>query len=100
MMFQASSRPSSVPTTIEVSAMNEDSSRKDASHHPPPEADRAHDADLLAALDDGAGADDAERGDADEQAEAHEALDEPVERDRAGGDVLASTCWIDSASMP
>ncbi len=50
-----------------------------------PEADRAHDADLLPSLHDRACADDAERGDAHEEPEAHEALDQPVEGE-AGGD--------------
>ena len=89
-----------MPTTIEVSATNDDSSRNDASTMPPPEADRAQDADLLAALDDRAGADDAERGDADDQAEAHEALDQAVEGDGRGGRRRRMTCWIDSASIP
>src|SRR5829696_6218212 len=46
------------------------------------EADRAQDADLLPALDDRAGADDAQGGDADDQPEAHEAEQQPVERVR------------------
>lgn len=49
MMFHARTRPSTVPTTIDVSARNEDSSRR-RSHYSAPEADRAHDADPLAAL--------------------------------------------------
>ena len=42
-------------------------------HHPALEADRAQHADLLAPLDDRAGADHAESRDADDEAEAHEA---------------------------
>ena len=47
---------------------------------PPAEADRAQHADLLPTLDDGARADHAERGDADDQPEAHEPLDQAIER--------------------
>jgi len=50
-------------------------------------ADDAWVRDLLAPLDDRAGADDSERGDADEEAEPHEALDQPVER-QAGGNCV------------
>ena len=70
-----------MPTTIDVSAMKDDSRRNDGLHHPAPEADRPQNADLLAALGDGSGADHSERGDADDQPEAHEALDETVERE-------------------
>ena len=76
-----------MPTTIAVSATNDDSSRKHACTMLPAEPDRPQDADLLAALDHRAGADDAERGDADDQAEAHEALDQPVEREARGDGV-------------
>ena len=45
------------------------------------EADRAENADLLAAFDDGAGGDDAERGDTDDEAERKESFDEAVHDD-------------------
>ena len=77
-----------MPTTIAVSAMNEDSIRKLSLHHAALEADRAQDADLLAALDDGARGDHAERGDADDQAEPHEAFDQPVEGEARGDGVV------------
>ena len=59
-----------MPTTIDVSAMNDDSIRKSGLDHAAAEAERAQHADLLPALDDGARADHAERRDADHEAEA------------------------------
>ena len=56
--------------------------------HPPPEPDRAQDPDLLPPFDDGASADHAKGCDADDQAETHEALDQPVERPARGDGVL------------
>ena len=56
-------------------------------HHPAAVSDRAQDADLLAPLDDRAGGDDAERGDADDQPEPHEGHDQAVEGERAADGV-------------
>src|SRR5918995_2788546 len=47
--------------------------------HAAPKSQCPEDPDLLSALDDRPRADYAERGDADDQTEAHEALDQPVE---------------------
>ena len=52
------------------------------------EPDRAEDADLLSALDDRAGGDHAERGDAGDQPEPHEAFDQPVEGQVCGDGVV------------
>ena len=53
--------------------MNEDSTRKLSLHHAPREADGPQDTDLVPTLDDGAGADEAQRDYANHQAEQHEA---------------------------
>ena len=57
-------------------------------HHSRPESDCAHDADLLASLDDGSRTDDAERRHAHEQPQPHEALDQAVEGDVGGKGVV------------
>ena len=49
-------------------------------HHATAKAERAQHADLLSPLDNRAGADHSERCDADDEAEAHEALYQPVEQ--------------------
>ena len=76
MMFQASSQAES--------GSDDDRGERDEGrleqerglHHPRPESDRAHDADLLPPLDDGSCTDDAERRHAHEQPQPHEALDQ------------------------
>ena len=84
-MFSARTSPRNVSDDDRGQRDERRLDQEDGLHHSAPEADRPQHTDLLAALDDGARADHAERCDPDDQAEAHEALDHPVER-AVGGD--------------
>ena len=85
MMLLARTRPRAVPTRMRCHRDDRRLEQEARLHGAAPEADRPQDADVLPALDHRTGADDPERGDADDQAEAHECEDQAVEGQRCGG---------------
>ena len=78
-MRLASSNAGQMPFAMPSSATNADSSTNDSADVRAREADGAHQADLLAALDDRTKGDDCERHEADAEADREEALDEQEE---------------------